>query len=208
MRYVCQTKTRTHGNCDGQTGYTVHLVDDPIDLLIQQLLRCLGGFSASEAVQQAYQQHINEKRSIAQRAQREAQKTEKDLQNLQNEILKALNGESAFDLSILNDMVKKLKVKQEEQLAALCAAQDEESEERSTVLQMQGTYNQFVEWADVYESATMETKKMIAAQLIKRVEVYEGYKFKVELTLSAKQFLDKTNPQIIIENATRGIEIA
>ena len=208
MRYVCQTKTRTHGDCDGQTGYTVHLVDDPIDMLIRQLLRRLGGFSASEAVDQAYQQHISEKRAIVQRVQREAQKTEKDLQNLQNEILKALSGESAFDLSILNDMVKGLKAKQEEQLAALSAAQDEESEERSTILQMQSTYNQFVEWADVYESATMETKKMIAAQLIKRVEVYEGYKFKVELTLTAKQFLDKTNPQIIIENITRGIEIA
>ena len=177
-------------------------------MLIRQLLRRLGGFSASEAVDQAYQQHISEKRAIVQRVQREAQKTEKDLQNLQNEILKALSGESAFDLSILNDMVKGLKAKQEEQLAALSVAQDEESEERSTIMQMQSTYNQFVEWADVYESATMETKKMIAAQLIKRVEVFEGYKFKVELSLTAKQFLDKTNPQVIIENTTRGIEIA
>jgi hypothetical protein len=208
MRYVCQTKTRTHGDCDGQTGYTVHLVDDPIDQLIQQLLRRLGGFSASEAVEQAYQQHISEKRAIVQRAQREAAKTEKDLQNLQCEILKALNGESSIDLSILNDMVKGLKAKQEEQIAALNAAQDEESEERNIIQQMQGTYNQFVEWADVYESATMETKKMIAAQLIKRVEVYEGYKFKVELNLTAKQFLDQTNPQIIVNNEQSGIKIA
>lgn len=208
MRYVCQTKTRTHGDCDGQTGYTVHLVDDPIDQLIQQLLRRLGGFSASEAVEQAYQQHISEKRAIVQRAQREAAKTEKDLQNLQREILKALNGESSIDLSILNDMAKGLKAKQEEQIAALNAAQDEESEEYNIVQQMQGTYNQFVEWADVYESATMETKKMIAAQLIKRVEVYEGYKFKVELALTAKQFLDQTNPQIIVDNEQSGIKIA
>lgn len=208
IRYVCQTKTRTHGDCDGQTGYTVHLVDGPIDLLIQQLLRRLGGFSASEAVDQAYKQHLSEKRAIVQKLQREAQKTENDLQNLQNEILKALNGESSIELSILNDMVKDLKAKQREQLAALNVAQDEESEERNVVQQMQGTYNQFVEWADVYESATMETKKMIAAQLIKRVEVNKGYKFKVELTLTAKQFLDQSNPQIIVENKHKGIEIA
>lgn len=208
MRYVCQTKTRTHGDCDGQTGYTVHLVDDPIDQLIQQILRRLGGFSASEAVEHAYHQHMSEKRAIVQRAQREAAKTEKDLQNLQREILKALNGESSIDLSILNDMVKNLKAKQEEQLASLNTAQNEEYEEHNIVQQMQGTYNQFVEWADVYESATMETKKMIAAQLIKRVEVYEGYKFKVELALTAKQFLDQTNPQIIVDNERNGIKIA
>lgn len=27
MRYVCQTKTRSHENCNGQTGYTVHILD-------------------------------------------------------------------------------------------------------------------------------------------------------------------------------------
>ena len=105
-------------------------------------------------------------------------------------------------------MIKGLKTKQEEQLAALSVAQDEETEEHSTILQMQSTYNQFVEWADVYESATMATKKMIAAQLIKRVEVNKGYKFKVELTLTAKQFLDQSNPQIIVENKQNGIDIA
>ena len=208
IRYVCQTKTRTHGDCDGQTGYTVHLVDEPINQLILQLLRRLGGFSASDAVEKAYKQHVSEKRAITQRVQREAQKTEKDLQNLQNEILKALSGESAFDLAILNDMVKGLKAKREEQLAALNAAQTEENEERSFVQQMYGTFNQFVEWADVYESATMETKKMIASQLIKRVEVSAGYKFKVELALTAKQFLELTNPQILPENTTRGIYIS
>ena len=122
--------------------------------------------------------------------------------------MKALNGESAFDLSILNDMIKNLKAKQNEQLTTLNAAQNEENEDRNTILQMQSTYNQFVEWADVYDSATMETKKMIAAQLIKRVEIFEGYKFKVELAITAKQFLDQTNPQMIVENEKSGIKIA
>lgn len=105
-------------------------------------------------------------------------------------------------------MIKNLKAKQNEQLTTLNAAQNEENEDRNTILQMQSTYNQFVEWADVYDSATMETKKMIAAQLIKRVEIFEGYKFKVELAITAKQFLDQTNPQMIVENEKSGIKIA
>lgn len=35
MRYTCQTKSRTHGECDGQTGYTVEKLDAMIDSIIQ-----------------------------------------------------------------------------------------------------------------------------------------------------------------------------
>ena len=33
-RYTCQTKSRTHGDCDGQTGYTVEKLDAIIDSVI------------------------------------------------------------------------------------------------------------------------------------------------------------------------------
>ena len=207
MRYVCQTKTRSHGNCDGQTGYTVHLVDEPIDMLIQQILRGLGSFSAVDAIEQAYQKQTCQKREEMHSLQRDIVKTEKDLQNLQNEILKAIEGTSAFDLSILNDMVLKLKGTHSEQLAHLGSMQEEADHGQHLVEQMQRNYNQLVEWADVYASATMETKKMIAAQLINRIEVFTGYKFKIHLSLTAKQFMQQTNLQILSESEAQIIQL-
>lgn len=183
------------------------MVDEPIDLLIQQILRGLGSFSASDAIEQAYQKQVCQKSAEMHSLQRDIVKTEKDLQNLQNEILKAIDGTSAFDLSILNDMVLKLNATHTEQLTQLSSMQEEENEERLIVQQMQRSYNQMVEWYDVYASATMETKKMIAAQLIERIEVFSGYKFKIHLSLTAKQFMEQTNLEVLSGNENRIIQL-
>ena len=42
--------------------------------------------------------------------------------------------------------------------------------------------------AKLYDNASHETKKMIVNSLIKRVDVYEGYKLKVEFNFDLSQF--------------------
>lgn len=59
-------------------------------------------------------------------------------------------------MSILNDMVLKLNATHTEQLTQLSNMQEEENQERFIVQQMQKSYDQMVEWCDVYTSATME----------------------------------------------------
>ncbi len=190
MRYVCQTKTRSHENCDGQTGYTVHILDDIVNGLVHQIFQKIGGFSESEAVQRAYRKKLDEKHALVLRLQREAAKTEKDLQNLRNEVLKVLAGQSSFDTGLLNGLIKDLETKCHEQQAALVAAQQDEDENISLMQQMRRDYSRFIRWADVYNVASMETKKMIVSQLFERIEVYRGYKLKVRLTITAQQFLE------------------
>lgn len=190
MRYVCQTKARSHGNCDGQTGYTVHILDDIVGSLVHQIFQKIGGFSESEAVQKAYEKKLDEKHALVLRLQREVSKAEKDLQNLRNEVLKALAGQSSFDTGLLNSLIKDLEIKCREQQAALAAAQQDEDENISLMQQMRQDYSRFVQWADVYDAANMETKKMIVSQLFERIEVYRGYKLKVRLTITVQQFLE------------------
>lgn len=126
MRYVCQTKPRSHEHCDGQTGYTVHILDDIVNSLVHQIFQKIGGFSESEAVQGAYRKRLDEKHALVLRLQREATKTEKDLQNLRNEVLKVLAGQSSFDTGLLNSLITDLEAKCHEQQAALAAAQQDE----------------------------------------------------------------------------------
>lgn len=44
-RYTCQTKSRTHGDCDGQTGYTVHKLDAMIDSVIHTIFAKVSSLS-------------------------------------------------------------------------------------------------------------------------------------------------------------------
>lgn len=197
MRYVCQTKTRTHDNCNGQTGYTVHILDDIVNALVHQIFQKIGGFSETEAVQRAYEKKLNEKHAIVLHLQREISKTEKDLKNLRNEVLKSLAGQSSFETSILNSLIKDMETKCQEQKAALAAAQQDESEAVSLMQQMCRNYSQFVQWSDVYDTASMETKKMIVSQLFERIEVSRGYHLKVRLAITVKQFLTDMDDSIL-----------
>lgn len=103
--------------------------------------------------------------------------------------MKALDGKSAFDTSLLNGMLKEQESKHTEQQAALNAARAEANENTAIIQEMERRYNQFVEWADVYDTASMETRKMIVSQLFDRIEVYRDYKLKVRFTITVEQFL-------------------
>ena len=127
--------------------------------------------------------------AIVRKLQRETAKTEKDLHNLRNEIMKALDGSSAFTPELLGGMIKEQEAKYAEQQTALEAAQKEAENTALVMQEMSAQYNQFVEWAYVYDTASMETRKMIVAQLFERIEVYRDYKLKIKFTISVEQFL-------------------
>lgn len=189
MRYICQTKTRRHEDCDGQTGYTVHILDEMIDDMVHTIFREIGGFSQSEVMEKVFQKKTDEKQAVIRRLQRDISKSEKNLQNLHNEVLKVLSGESRFDADILNGLIKEQEEKYAQQKAALKTAQAEADRKNAIVHDMERQYDQFVAWATVYDEACMETKKMIVSQLFNRIEVSRGYQLKVELNITVQQFL-------------------
>ena len=145
----------------------------------------------------AYEKKLNEKHAMVLHLQREITKTDKDLKNLRNEVLKSLAGQSSFETSILNSLIKDMETKCQEQKAALAAAQQDESEAVSLMQQMCRNYSQFVQWSDVYDTASMETKKMIVSQLFERIEVSRGYHLKVRLAITVKQFLTDMDDSIV-----------
>jgi hypothetical protein len=50
-------------------------------------------------------------------------------------------------------------------------------------------YDQFDSWADEFEDATPEARKMIVCNLIREVKVSRGYELDVVMDMNYKQFL-------------------
>ena len=44
-------------------------------------------------------------------------------------------------------------------------------------------YNDIISWAEMYDTASIEAKKMIVSCLIKRVEVYRDYKLHIDFNI-------------------------
>ena len=189
VRYTCQTKSRKHEPCDGQTGYTLSILDGMIDDIVHQVLRYVKSVSKAEILAAGYQAQMGEQKAIVNKAQREREKARKDLQVLNAEIVNALTGSSAFT----PDMLREAIVRAEEKCAGL--EQDYEMAKKALddseiyLEKLSAKYDRFVEWSDIYDTATIETKKMIVSQIIERVDVFRGYRLRIKFSISVEQFI-------------------
>ena len=50
-------------------------------------------------------------------------------------------------------------------------------------------YNQFVSWAEEFETASLERKKMIACNLFKEIRLGRGYEMKIVVNMAYEQFV-------------------
>ncbi len=189
VRYVCQTKTRKHEPCGGQTGYTKHILDGMINDIVHEIFRKVTSLSKAEILNASHSAKVGEYKAIAKKTQREYQKAEKELQGLKQEVVKAVTGNSAFPVELLSSLVQET----EQKCAALKltyeTAQRDVEQSEIIMQELQIKYNQFIDWSSVYDTASIETRKMIVAQLIERVDVFRGYELKIKFAINVEQFL-------------------
>lgn len=68
------------------------------------------------------------------------------------------------------------------------AAQLAYDEGQAVLEHLNAQYDDIISWADMYDTASMEAKKMIVNCLIKRVEVYRDYKLHIDFNIDFEQF--------------------
>jgi DNA invertase Pin-like site-specific DNA recombinase len=187
-RYTCQTKSRTHGDCDGQTGYTVHRLDGMVEAVILSLFERVEGMDKSEVLGKSFNYRQNAQKALLQKVKRDFEKAEEDLRKLKGEVVKAITGESSFSPELLNSVIEEKKREYQQLKEAYHKADQELKNSANQLAKMGEQYDELLEWSSAYKNATMAAKKMIVFHLIERVDVFRGYKLKVKLKISGDQF--------------------
>ena len=193
IRYTCYGKLRKQTNCTGQTGYTMHILDEIIDKMVRQIFSRLRGIPKEQLIISRYAKETAERKNHLQALQAERDKAEKDLLALKAEILAVIKGESAFPKDTLAEMIAAQETKHTE-LVSLCeeasAELDKNAELMANVSQL---YEELISYADLYDSASIESKKMIVSQLIRRIDVYRGYQIHVDFNFDLAQYLENSD---------------
>lgn len=188
IRYVCLNKTRKIKPCTGQTGYTLSKLDKLIDCIVHEIFDKMTSASKSEIVATLCGAQVQEKQVLAQKLRREYNKVQKDLLSLKQEVVKALAGQSSFTTELLAELIKDMEHQCTELETAYSEAQAEADSIIGMVHDLSSEYDQYVEWSKIYDTANIETKKMIVSNLIERVNVYSGYRLEIKFTISLEQF--------------------
>ena len=190
IRYVCYGKTRKQTECDGPTGYTMHLLDDIIDKMIREIFRRMKGIPKNQLIQARYSKELSLRKSHLSDLKAEYAKASNTLNTLRGEVVRCLQGESAFSQTMLAGLIEDAEAKCEE-LTQQCEEAETIVASAQTMLKaLTSQYEELISWADLYDHATFEAKKMIVNCMIRRVEVFRDYKLNVEFNFDLNQFLN------------------
>ncbi len=196
VRYTCYGKLRKQTDCTGQTGYTVHVLDDIIDKLVRQIFSKMKGIPKDQIVTKRYERENAERRNHLNALQAEKANAEKDLISLKAEILACIKGESALPKETLAEMI----TAQEEKLRELETLCDDASAEMAKTAELMSNvsalYEELISYADLYDTASFEAKKMIVSQLIHRIDVYRGYQINVSFNFNLEQYLEESGEDV------------
>ena len=115
-------------------------------------------------------------------------KNREQLEKLQLEIGKALTGDSFYSPEDLSQAIQTLKGRTADAEMKLAGLRTEEKQKKQGVDMVTPAYNRFKSWAEEFDTASLEQKKMIACQLFDRIEIGKGYKISVRMNITYQQF--------------------
>jgi DNA invertase Pin-like site-specific DNA recombinase len=188
VRYICYGKTRKQTQCDGQTGYTAHILDDIIEKLVRRIFERMKAIPKSEIVNVRYREKMAERKSLLQSVRSDYTKAAAELETLRTEVIKAIRGESSFSQTLLGSLITEAEEKCADLQKKLDDAQAAYEEGQTVLASLNAQYDDIISWADMYDTASFEAKKMIVNCLIKRVEVYRNYRLHIDFNIDFEMF--------------------
>lgn len=205
IRYVCYNKTRKRAECDGQSGYTMHILDGLVTKVLHQVFDRMRAVSEKDIVSRT---HMSAMISLNERlaaAKSECAKATREYESLKTEVVKAIQGQSKFPMDILSELVDSARTNMLETNEKLCELNAELERSNNRAEEIKADYQRILAWSDMFDSSDMATKKMIAGYIINKVYVYAGYQFHFEFNINFAQFnlgLDIPNEYVAEEIAS------
>ena len=152
--------------------------------------RLCGVIPKEQIVTKRYEKENAERKNHLQDLQTQRNKAEKDLFALKTEVLACIKGESVLPRETLAEMITAQEEKLTE-LENLCEAASEELEKTAELMdKVSRLYDELISYADLYDSANFEAKKMIVNQLIRRVDVYRGYQINISFNFDLTPYIE------------------
>ena len=192
-RYICCN--RAHGikseNC--QSAYLAAEIDEKINEMVKSILANIAGSPEEEAINKSYGARIKELTCLVKSAQTELKKLGEKKEKLTAEIANVIIGESSFTSEQLHtalEAVEKSISVAEEKLKDSKTRLDNLDSERKAV---ESGYTKLTTWAEEFDRASVERKKMIIAEMFPRVELSRGYNVKVTVNRAFKPYMEITD---------------
>ena len=135
-----------------------------------------------------YREKMEERKNLLRSVRADYAKAAAELDTLKAEVIKTLRGESAFSKELLSSLIADGEAKCNQLQKQFEDAQTAYDEGEAILANLNAQYDDIISWAAMYDTASMEAKKMIVNCLIRRIEVYRDYKIHIDFNIDFEQF--------------------
>ena len=189
IRYVCYRKTRRRLECDGQTGYTMHILDGMVEDILHQVFRKMQAVSDELIVGTAFEKQMTLLKADLQRAKAENANANREYESLKAEVMKSVQGKSLLPADVLSEMLEEARDKLMVTSRRVTELNEELADGNARMEDLRAEYQHIVSWSEIFDKSDRATQKMICAYIIKRVTVRRDYQLDIEFNINVQQFL-------------------
>jgi len=189
QRYICCNKARGRGECGGQSGYVADRIDGAVSMIVHEFLSRIKTTAKSVALEKRYQTEIADMKVQQREVEQENRKQKERLAQLSVEISKSLTGESKFTPEMLSMAIDNAKTELQKTEDNLAQLNYRLNNSQGAMKKLDHYYDQFRSWAEEFEDASLEERKMIICQMIREINVSRGYELDVVMDMNYEQFL-------------------
>lgn len=189
FRYLCSGKAMHRNECDGQTVYIASKVDA---VVLDALHKCFDRIKSTPknaAIEKRYKAIVSQIKKEIKEMEKENSSLERKLKELTEEIASALLGDSKFTPDVLSMAIENTKTKLNDNVTRLAEKRHQLNCKEDELGKVDYHYEQFRSWADEFDSASPERKKMIICTLFKEINVGRGYEIEILMNGSYEQFV-------------------
>ena len=123
-------------------------------------------------------------------AKAEYSKAAKELSKWEELMLASIEGTCVFTPEQVKKRMDMVQGKVDELSKEIEALQMDMSEAKTISSEILAQHQQLLSWAELFDSASIDEKKVIASQMIKAVTLTRNYGIQIEFNISEAQFLN------------------
>ena len=187
-KYNCYQRGQHLRECDGQSLYLAERVDGVVLALVDQMFQQIKQEPYDRSIEQRIRQQDAEWNRKKQAAEKKIQAARHKQQRYEEEIVRCLDGQSAFAEATLARLIQQAEAEVQQAKNEYAELLKNDSS-RTTVQQIRKYYDEFLGWANEFDLASIPRKRTILAQLLEKVEVGKGYRVRIVVRGSYRQFL-------------------
>ena len=187
-KYNCYQRGQHLRECDGQSLYLAERVDGVVLALVDQMFQQIKQEPYDRSIEQRIRQQDAEWNRKKQAAEKKIQAARHKQQRYEEEIVRCLDGQSAFSEATLARLIQQAEAEVQQAKNEYAELLKNDSS-RTTVQRIRKYYDEFLGWANEFDLASIPRKRTVLAQLLEKVEVGKGYRVRIVVRGSYRQFL-------------------